>query len=195
MTTPSQTYYSAAARILAALGAVATPANLDLLVAWQVEEHGWESALSCHNPLNTTWRMPGSTDYNSDGVQCYPNWSSGISATVQTLTQANPSYSALVEALRHSSYYEFFQGDGYDQLVTWSGGDTSYPGRIAAIYLQLPAVPSVYLQAVPTSSGGGGPQTEVDTVRVEPNYWLVSGLFAVGIVLVVYAIESNRRAR
>lgn len=193
MTTPPQAYYRAADRILASLGATATPVNVSLLVAWQIEEHGWDSTLSCHNPLNTTLRMPGSTDYNATGVQCYPDWQSGIDATVRTLTQSSPSYSTLVEALRNSDSYQFFQGQGAIELRTWSGGDPSYASSIEGLYSQLPEAPAAYWIATPTS-GGGSPAVPA-LYRITPNYWLLGGVVAVSIVVVAYAIQSNRRAR
>jgi hypothetical protein len=193
MTTPSPAYYTAADRILAALGAVATPVNVSLLVAWQIEEHGWASMLSCHNPLNTTWRMPGSTDYNATGVQCYLDWGSGIEATVRTLTQSDPSYGTLVAALRSSNAYQFFQGQGAAELRTWSGGDPTYASSIAELYHHLPAVPAVYWSATPTSSGGSPAVPAL--YRITPNYWILGGVVAVSIVILGYAIQSNRRAR
>lgn len=40
------------------------------------------------NPLNTTQTMPGSTDFNSVGVQNFINPGEGIDATVKTLKQS-----------------------------------------------------------------------------------------------------------
>jgi hypothetical protein len=55
--------------------------NLVVLVAWQAAE-GTQAA---YNPLATTHRMPGSTDFNSVGVQNFVSLAQGLQATRETL--------------------------------------------------------------------------------------------------------------
>ena len=57
------------------------------------------------NPLNTTQRMPGSWDYNSVGVQNYPDFETGLAATVKTIEQTNPAlgYVAILTRLRRDA--------------------------------------------------------------------------------------------
>lgn len=74
---------------LGGIGGKATVENLRFLYAWQVAEGGdadW-------NPLNSTLKLPGSTDYNSAGVQNYPRALHGIAATILTIT--GPPHGAL----------------------------------------------------------------------------------------------------
>jgi hypothetical protein len=57
-----------------------------------------------HNPLNTMMNMPGAVDQSDvdpsspRGIKRYPNWGSGIEATVKTMAQANmrPILNALI---------------------------------------------------------------------------------------------------
>lgn len=60
--------------------------NARALVSWAQAEGG--NAL--WNPLNTTWRMPSSTLYNTVGVQNYASMDSGLRATALTLEQTDP---------------------------------------------------------------------------------------------------------
>lgn len=67
---------------LARINAPRLRRNLWALVAWMQAEGG----NARFNPLNTTLKMPGSTDYNSVGVQNYVTLDQGLEATVRTLT-------------------------------------------------------------------------------------------------------------
>lgn len=69
--------------------------------AWQTTEGGGAK----HNPFNTTEPMPGSTKYNSVGVQNYLNRDQGVTATVNTLKQKQ--YANLLTAMRSNAdpYY------------------------------------------------------------------------------------------
>jgi hypothetical protein len=55
--------------------------NLVAVVAWQAAE----GTSAAWNPLATTLRMPGSTSFNSVGVQNYRSLEEGLQATAQTL--------------------------------------------------------------------------------------------------------------
>lgn len=57
-----------------------------LSIIAQIQAEGGQARF---NPLNTSLRMPGSTDYNSIPVQNYTSYAQGLDATVQTLKQAN----------------------------------------------------------------------------------------------------------
>ena len=69
-------------RLLAVVGAKAGDENLRLLDAWQRAEGGTAQ----WNPLNTTFDLPGTTDYNSTGVKNYGKATWGVCATALTLT-------------------------------------------------------------------------------------------------------------
>lgn len=52
---------------------------------------------AAYNPLNTTWKSPGSHAVTSVGVQAYINWEQGLDATARTLT--NGMYKGILSAL------------------------------------------------------------------------------------------------
>ena len=57
--------------------------NLIAIVAWEANE----GSRATWNPLDTTLRMPGSTNFNSVGVQNYRSLTQGLQATVLTLNK------------------------------------------------------------------------------------------------------------
>jgi peptidoglycan hydrolase CwlO-like protein len=72
--------------------------NLVVMVAWQVAE-GTQAAW---NPLATTLSMPGSTSFNSVGVQNYASFQDGLQAIHQTLENGSSTYGygAVLASLR-----------------------------------------------------------------------------------------------
>ena len=56
------------------------------------------------NPLNTTLVLPGSTAYNSIGVQNYTSYDQGVQATVSTLRET--PYAKVVAALGKAGQYD-----------------------------------------------------------------------------------------
>lgn len=97
-----------------------TQESYDFLAAWHVREDGRFSGAE-YNPLNTEWKMPGSTDFNSAGVQNFTSVTEGAEATARTL-QGNPGYRDLLLAFRsgHPNRSATYVG-----LSTWSGGSYS----------------------------------------------------------------------
>ena len=83
--------------ILAGIAAPVSENALTFLRAWRQAEGG----KATYNPFNTTWKKPGTTDYNSRGVKNYPDPATGLSATVKTLLSS--SYSGIVDALRRGA--------------------------------------------------------------------------------------------
>jgi hypothetical protein len=77
----SVSYGDWAEMLLRALGASPCRSNLVVVVAWQVAE----STQAAWNPLATTHRMPGSTDFNWVGVQNFRSLEQGLQATVETI--------------------------------------------------------------------------------------------------------------
>lgn len=69
--------------LLSGVGAPQRAESKRFLDAWQQAEGGTAK----WNPLNTTFALPGATNYNSTGVKNYtrPVW--GVAATVLTLTE------------------------------------------------------------------------------------------------------------
>src|SRR5215471_21223343 len=68
----------------------ATDNNINAMIAWMAFEggHPFNPKSPFHyNPLNTTQKMPGSSSPGGPaGVQSYPDWKTGLDATVKTLS-------------------------------------------------------------------------------------------------------------
>ncbi len=111
-------------RLLQQLGAPSCRDNLVVVVAWQANEF----TQARWNPLATTHRMVGSTDFNSVGVQNYRSLTQGLRASVETLTGGATSYgygaildrlrscapaSATADAIRASSWCSGCSSGGY----------------------------------------------------------------------------------
>jgi uncharacterized coiled-coil protein SlyX len=84
--------------LLRILGAPTCRQNQVLVVAWQVQEF----TQAAWNPLATTHRMPGSTSFNSVGVQNYVSLAQGLQATKETIEHGWSvyGYGAVVTSLR-----------------------------------------------------------------------------------------------
>jgi hypothetical protein len=64
----------------------ATANNVNAFLAWMAFEGGhWHNAAK-YNPLNTTQAMPGSYKAPGTIVQAYPDWKTGLDATVKTIS-------------------------------------------------------------------------------------------------------------
>jgi|HubBroStandDraft_4_1064222.scaffolds.fasta_scaffold00006_160 hypothetical protein len=109
--------------VLGQLGYPETTANIEFLDAWQKYEGG----TAAYNPLNTTWKMPGSTNYNSAGVQNYLSASQGTQATVRTLNDGY--YPHVLAALKSGSPCEYANRSGLvADISTW--GTTGFANRL-----------------------------------------------------------------
>jgi Lysozyme like domain len=86
--------------ILGGLSAPATQNNVAKLDAWNKCEGNaaGASGLPINNPFNTTLVYGGGTSVNSAGVKSYPNWNTGLQATLITLRSS--SYTGIVTNLR-----------------------------------------------------------------------------------------------
>lgn len=63
-----------------------TGQNVCAVVGWELAEGGhFVPGSTTFNPLNTSHTMPGSTVFNSHGVKNYPDWATGLVASVKTL--------------------------------------------------------------------------------------------------------------
>ena len=87
--------------LLKILGAPTCRENRIVVVAWQVQEF----TQAAWNPLATTHRMTGSTDFNSVGVQNYVSLEQGLQATQETIDHGWDvyGYGAIVRSLRGCS--------------------------------------------------------------------------------------------
>jgi type II secretory pathway pseudopilin PulG len=103
--------------VLADLGAPKTAANISSLEAWFPHEN----TTAVNNPMASTMLEPGSTTFNSAGVQNYVSPSEGAHATAATLDDGY--YPQIVKALRAGTG---LCGDSFaGELLTWSGNGYS----------------------------------------------------------------------
>lgn len=80
--------------------------NRVVFMAWAQSEGGdayW-------NMLNTTLRQPGSTNYNSVGVQNYISAEQGLYATAKTFDTPGQGYSAFEDAMKRGERAEVICG-------------------------------------------------------------------------------------
>lgn len=119
-------------RILAPI----TDNNLTLMAAWMAGE----GTAARYNPLATTNRMPGSTDFNRNNgypVQNYKSFEDGIAANTKAILQNAHGYPAIVSALRQSldpkvaasAIAHSAWGTGQNVLRVLGAKDTGYGGQ------------------------------------------------------------------
>lgn len=155
-------WWAWATGVLNGIGAPANTTNYQTLWNWSIKESGQDpiSNGNIHNnPLNTTQRASGSTSQNSVGVQSFPDISTGVSATVQTLT--NGRYPHILDALHSakptSSWLGWESAIG-SELHTWGSG-TNWLG-----WNNKPPNPSTNFVATGgsslTGSGSGNPVSD-----------------------------------
>lgn len=108
---------------LTGLGVPASPANVTFISKWEALESGGGGGL--FNPLNSVQQAPGSTQLNSVGVQNYPDYQTGIAASVQTFKGS--LWGPMVAALGRND-----QQGAQDAInaayKTWKGGPLNITG-------------------------------------------------------------------
>lgn len=118
-----------AAKVLAGLGAPASPGNIQFLLAWFARE----GTRASYNPMATTLKYGSyGKDLNSVGVKNYNDEASGVGATVKTLQSSR--YSGIVADLKannpqgaasnHPAEFKAWSGGGYDRIIIGNVGDT-----------------------------------------------------------------------
>lgn len=87
-----------ARRFIDGIGAQHCDRNAWALISWMQAEGG----TALWNPLNTTQPMPGDSIYNWVGVRNYPDFQTGLAATIKTIKQTHPSlgYVPILSSLR-----------------------------------------------------------------------------------------------
>jgi hypothetical protein len=162
------------ASLLAAIGAPVTSTNVQFLDAWQNAEGGQAE----NNPLNTTHQATGATAYNTfnaNGVTYhvwnYPDASTGLAATAQTLS----GYSNIVAALQSGNPYTYGNQAGLaSDLGTWGTG-SAFLGSSSA--------------ATPAGAATGAPYSTAPAPISRANV-LAIGLI-VGIFLLIVALAGR----
>ncbi|MHB1802798.1 MAG: hypothetical protein ACYCU5_14295 [Actinomycetes bacterium] len=148
-----------------------------LAMAWiACEKPSLTDAWQWYNPLNTTYRLPGSVSMNGSGVQRYTGIAQGMEAT--RLTLQNGHYPALLDGLRTADPSLFFSAPA--QMATWG---TSY-SCVKSRFLAWGGVIEASQPVVAQSSV---------TVTTQIPWWAwAAGLVAAGGA--GYALWDSRRA-
>ena len=144
--------YQGAVLILQALGIAPTSVNINLIVAQEINEWGWQGSLlqKSLNPLATTYYTPQAVGkWNSVPVWIFSSLQAGAVACAKTLQ----GYPTMLQALRTSNASLYFSSAGRAELYRWSGGSASYANNLQTFYGQLSTVPTAYLQTTQSSGG------------------------------------------
>ena len=109
-----------------------TPQNVQFIAHWLP----LENTKALHNPMATTWQLPGSWSLpgNTAGVQQYASYEQGLEATAKTL---NPKpgegiayYPTIVQGLKSGNPWPLHdRGLMRQELKTWSGGYDTIPSK------------------------------------------------------------------
>jgi hypothetical protein len=131
------------------LGLPHTRSTHDFLVAWSQVE----GTKAQYNPLATTLRQPGSTSFNSVGVQNYPTPEAGVQATADTLK----GYPAVLAVLRGkaSAFGNGALNSDLNKWVTGRSGNTQATPYVASLLRNYQGNPSGK-SAADWFSGTGG---------------------------------------
>jgi hypothetical protein len=107
--------------VLTAAKLPVTPANLALLTTMA---RGEGMSPGTNNWLATTTKEPGSQQFNSVGVQIFPDYQEGVDATARTLLNGN--YQQLIKMMQQGAdLQQMAQDPGVQQnLKTWQGGSS-----------------------------------------------------------------------
>ena len=86
-----------ATEFLLEIGVPVTRTNKVVVFAWMRKEN----TKAKNNPLATTHKGPGSTNFNTVGVQNFKTFTDGIIATTQTITSKTyPAYADIINAMK-----------------------------------------------------------------------------------------------
>ena len=140
---------------LQSLGVPLTTANEQSLIAWALLEGGGGT----YNPLNTSLPEPGSTTFNSYGVQNYTDWAEGITADTSTINEA--AYTQIKSDLTAGT------GIGATpELDTWSGNGY---GSLSATWGEAGQYMSGKTASLPAANSGKGSGVSFDIL--DPTTW------------------------
>jgi hypothetical protein len=161
-----------ATALLTGLGARPTQQAVNDLLFWYGKEGGNWHNTATFNPLNTSYTLPGSVNYNTgkagSGVQAYSSWAQGLQATIGTLTgkdAASRGYSPIVSALTSGgvstdAFFKLMQASSWDAGHYKGGASSSYPAASANSALSDVSVTTDYTSKIQDliarSSGAAG---------------------------------------
>ncbi|MEI8136116.1 MAG: hypothetical protein WCH21_02210 [Bacteroidota bacterium] len=102
-------------KVLQYMGQLPTTNNVNFLRLWQTYEGG----NAANNPLNTTYKLAGATNYNSANVKNYANETDGITATAKTLLLNY--YKPITAGLKKNSDLSYYKNNSEVEkaINTW----------------------------------------------------------------------------
>jgi hypothetical protein len=125
-----------ATKLLQGLGATPTPEAIANVMYWEGKEGGnWNNSAK-FNPLNTSYQLPGSKNFDTgksgSGVQAYKSWNQGLKATINTLTGKSADargYTDIVNFLKsgggsNEDFLKLMQASSWD-AGKYGGGKSS----------------------------------------------------------------------
>jgi hypothetical protein len=141
--------------VLNGIGAPVDATTLADLSAWQTVEGGWTNGDN-FNPFNTTQPAGGSVGTNSVGVQNYPSYSAGLSATIATLN--NGLYPGILSALESGAPLGVFESavNSSPWGTVFDNGGLLQPGVTLAVNNTGKA------EVVSTAGSGGGASVTIN---------------------------------
>ena len=140
------TRYQFAVALLNGLG-IAEPSSGAVLGI--VAQETMEDTKAINNPLATTWNMelPGESEFNSAGVQNYPNINAGLTATLNTLKMSD--YGSIQTALATGTYEDVVNAIDASSWGTKNVSSITTEQAMAAAGLpiasadELPGIPAI----------------------------------------------------
>jgi hypothetical protein len=175
--------------VLRAIGAPVTGNTLAVIYAWRQTEGG----KATYNPFNTTWKKPGSTAYNTVGVQNYAIPQDGVDATVKTLVL--PRYTDIVRLLQNDTPPR----EVVDAITKSAWGTKDLLVRVLTMYEKgrIVVAPITTVPGAPAISSltPAPPAAKKPRVRVErepTNWWLIGGIVVAGLALVLLPAFLSR---
>jgi len=185
--------------VLRGIGAPITGNTLAALYAWRQAEGG----KAAYNAFNTTWRLAGSTTYNSHGVQNYTSPQQGVEATVKTLLGSK--YTGVVRALREDRSPEEVAA----AVIASPWGTKDLLTRVVAMFragrmvvnplATVPGAPSVAsltvvpAVAAPAAAPAVRRQPPAKRSRRKAALWIAAGGVAVLLSIAAFALFSGPR--
>lgn len=160
MTSPSEptTYVQFFQQVMQGLGVTNNQTAAESALA--AVSH-FEGANDYFNPLNVVQKEPGSSNFNSVGVQRYPDAATGVKGTID-LFKNNPIWNNVIATMKTGSESDILRA--FDQVYqTWgSSGPVPIPDAQAAAILESPLKGGKF-NTKPGQSLPGSPSSKTTT--------------------------------
>lgn len=157
---------------------VLTAQHVLALVAWSWSEGGGITNTDTFNPLNTAETVPGSTTQTT-GDQAYPNFQTGVQATVLVMTDSYQTRvanvlinqnSTAVDVLNAVTYYQnYTSGSNNTPNKAWASADqvgTTQDAYLQKLLAVLSSTQNNYINEASTAINNTNPNS--DSTRIVP---------------------------